>query len=255
MIALYKKLLPARAADLLDTYDRLTESEASARATLADAEEHLTDAIREDEHAAAAVAYSRASGDKDAEEPTPTAPVARQRVEDAQAGLRSVRGAVEMVLTEIASVIAEADTDKTLDKAEAKAQAAATAALDEVEVAARALAEVRAHRAWITRPVHGEKLATLGNVAAIGREQLAALHTAIKSRDDREDGFALVREREAWNSLVQRARATLGMEPDPSENDAAIEREIDALRKAGKPIPRPTSHKWVLKLGLDALHA
>jgi hypothetical protein len=60
-------------------------------------------------------------------------------------------------------------------------------------------------------------------------------------------------EREAnrveWNAMVERACADLDDgDKRPSDVEAAIWRELDRLKEAGEPVPRPASLKWALKL-------
>jgi hypothetical protein len=245
-----EKLLPERVVALLATYTRLDESEQTAQAKVADAETNLEDALREDEHERAAILFAEAQGGDDVPEPEPLAPDARQRLEDVTLGLRSVRQARAMCLSEIAATLASEDTEakKLLDDAEAKARRAAAKALDAFESAAADLAVVRAHRRWVRSPVDEHRVQAVNVGGPVGAAQTAELRAALAGvnvETAREQRDAHVDD---WNALVQRATADLGPDRERGEADALIEAEVERLRREGQPVPTPASVKWRNKL-------
>jgi hypothetical protein len=247
--------------DILAKVESLREQHDDARRAREDAAEALKAARAAD---IAAGAESMRTG---AKTPAPIEPEAQKALHDAERHLEIVtlalakeREALNVDLAqrgdEIRANLARADDD---------ADEAILSALTRVEDLLHERAEIRAHVHWLddtSRQVGRYNVAGLDALAGLRAQLGDEPGSATSRRQAKLDHEARV---DAWNALVQRARATVPTSqivPVVDLNslsgktypalDEAIEREYQRMIEAGETPPPPVTAKWVKKLGTGA---
>jgi hypothetical protein len=247
--------------DILAKVESLREQHDDARRAREDATQALKAARAAD---IAAGAESLRAGSKT---PAPTEPDAQKALTDAERHLEVVALALAKEREALAADLASRGDEirATLAKAEDEADEAILSALTQIEDLLHERAAIRAHVHWLD-----DTSRTVGRYNVAGVDALAGLRAqlgdepgnATSRRQAQLDHEARV---EAWNALVQRARATVPVSQIVPVSDweaesgkvypalnAAIEREYDRMIEAGETPPAPVTTKWIKKLGTGA---
>lgn len=247
--------------DILAKVESLREQHDDARQAREDAAQALRAARAAD---IAAGAESLRTG---AKTPAPTEPDAQRALTDAERHLEVVALALTKEREALNADLAQRSDEirANLASAEDDADEAILSALTQVEDLLHERADVRAHVIWLddtSRQVGRYNVPGLDALAGLRAQLGDEPGNATSRRQEKLDHEARV---DAWNALVQRARATvpssqmLPVRDDYSDAgktypalDEAIEREYDRMIEAGETPPAPVAAKWVKKLGTAA---
>jgi hypothetical protein len=247
--------------DILAKVESLREQDAAAREAREAAAEQLRLTKAADVNDAAEALRAGATA------PKPKEPAAQKKLDDAERHVAVVSQALRAEREALSADIAQRSDEirASLAKAEDDADEAILTLAGEIEDLLHERAEVKAHVLWLddtSRPVGRYSVQGLDALAGL-RAQLGDEAGSATSRHQAKlDHEARV---DAWNALVQRAKATvpasqiLPVEDRYSDTgrsypalDAAIEREYERMIEAGETPPSPVTVKWVKKLGTGA---
>jgi len=239
-------------------WQRLVQEAEVSRLEVEARESNVRAALAADTDAAANARRERAAGG-DAEATERTEPAAQAALAQAERELAAARAAVTGEAAEFALHIGETRSVILARSTEAESGAVVVArqALDELEKALEAREIARMVRSWLDRPVTDATVHGLGNLRPVCRDEIATITRTLDAEGVRDTRAEQDANRAAWDALVARARASVPQELredavlDPRTGsktvpavDAAIEAEVEQLRRAGEPVPRPTSEKW-----------
>ena len=247
--------------DILAKVESLREQHEDARTARGAAQAALRDAKAAD---VAAGAEALRSGSTP---PDPTEPQAQKALQDAERHLEVVSLALTREREALNADIAQRSNEirASLAKAEDGVDEAVLSILVQLEDLLHERAEIKAHVQWLddtSRPVGRYNVQGLNALEGL-RTQLGDEPGRASSRYQAQlDHEARV---DAWNALVQRAKATVPSSElvpviDPYDAsgksypalDAAIEREYGRMIEAGETPPAPVVKKWMQKLGTGA---
>jgi hypothetical protein len=244
--------------DILAKVQSLQEQHEDARTAREDAAEMLKAARAAD---IAAGAECLRTG---AKTPAPTEPDAQKVLADAERHFEVVSLALTKEREALAADLASRSDEirASLATAEDDADEAILAALAQVEDLLHERAEIKAHVHWLddtSRAVGRHNVQGLDALAGLRAQLGDEPGSATSRRQEKLDHEART---EAWNALVQRARATVPTSQlvpvedidNPSGKsypalDAAIEREYERMIEAGETPPAPVVVRWVKRLG------
>jgi len=250
--------------DFRQRADRLADLQAAAR----DAREQheaaqaaLEQAKRDDLRVQADARRAKAAGEAVAT-PKLTEPAARKRLDTAAREVQIADAAATGEAAEFALHVSE-----NREAIEARSRAAerelgerAADLLEELRGVLRGRSEARAVRPWLDRPVDGATIRGLGNLTAGGESEITAIFRLLEGERERDERAEHDQNWSEWEQLVAQAKVAAGpLDPeDPTIReriDAAIDAEVERRREAGEPVPRPTSLRWVRKLGVGQMAA